>query len=49
MDSALDVRDGNVMWVVDGVGEGMGMVVVGAIGITGLIPVGLSSVGPSTH
>ena len=42
--AVLDVRVGNVVWVVDGVGEGMGMVVVGAIGITGLVPVGLSSV-----
>ena len=41
---ALDVHVGNVVWVVDGVGEGMGMVVVGVIGITGLVPVGLSSV-----
>jgi hypothetical protein len=41
---ALDVRVGNVVWVVDAVGEGMGVVaVVGAIGITGLVPVGLSS------
>ena len=41
---ALDVCVGNVVWVVDGVGEGMGMVVVGKIGITGLVLVGLSSV-----
>ena len=32
---ALDVRVGNVVWVVYGVGEGMGMlVVVGAIGMS---------------
>ena len=42
--AALDVRVGNVVWVVDGKEEGMEMVVVvGAIGITGLLPVGLSS------
>ena len=41
---ALDVHVGNVVWVVDGVGEGMGMVVAGTIGIMGLVPVGLSSV-----
>jgi hypothetical protein len=42
---ALDVRVGNVVWVVVAVGEGMVVVVVvGAIGITGLVPVGLSSI-----
>jgi hypothetical protein len=41
----LDVRVGNIVWVVVAVGEGMAVVVVvGAIGITGLVPVvGLSS------
>jgi hypothetical protein len=38
-----DVRVGNVVWVVVAVGEGM-VVVVGAIGITGLVPVRLSTI-----
>jgi hypothetical protein len=37
----LDVHVGNVVWVVVAVGEGMAAaVVVGAMRITGLVPVG---------